>query len=159
MYTVLDWDKNGVVNLQARTCSCKRFQLEQLPCTHAMIAIQHSKRDVYDFCSKYYNSLTWKATYAGVVYPLPHQGDWVVPNRVCDVKVLPPDIRSASGWRRKSRIPSVGENAQCHKCSSCRQMEHYHKTCQNPIPLHETQPSNSSQLQSSGVSQNVWWNE
>ncbi|KAL5554695.1 hypothetical protein UlMin_042096 [Ulmus minor] len=97
VYTVLDGDKNGIVDLQARTCSFRRFQLEQLPCAHAMIAIRHSKRDVYDFCSEYYNSSTWKATYAGVVYPLPHQGDWVVPNEVCDVKVLPPDIRSVSG--------------------------------------------------------------
>ncbi|KAL5544128.1 hypothetical protein UlMin_007912 [Ulmus minor] len=96
VYTVLDGDKNGVVDLQARTCSCRRFQLEQLPCAHAMIAIRHSKRDVYDFYSEYYNSSTWKATYARVVYPLPHQGDWVVPNEVRDVKVLPPDIRSVN---------------------------------------------------------------
>ncbi|KAL5559624.1 hypothetical protein UlMin_035835 [Ulmus minor] len=80
MYTVLDGDKNGIVDLQARTC------------THSMIAIRHSKIDVYNFCSEYYNSSTWKATYARVVYPLPHQGDWVVPNEVCDIKVLLPDI-------------------------------------------------------------------
>ncbi|KAL5558735.1 hypothetical protein UlMin_034946 [Ulmus minor] len=49
LYTILDGDKNGVVDLQARTCSYRRFQLEQLPCAHAMIAIQHSKRYVYDF--------------------------------------------------------------------------------------------------------------
>ncbi|KAL5570812.1 hypothetical protein UlMin_020409 [Ulmus minor] len=96
VYIVLDGDKNRFVDLQARTCSCRRFQLEQLPCAHAMIAIRHSKRDVYNFCSEYYNSSTWKATYAEVVYPLSHQGDWVVPNEVCDVKVLPPDIRSVS---------------------------------------------------------------
>ncbi|KAL5544358.1 hypothetical protein UlMin_008142 [Ulmus minor] len=155
VYTVLDGDKNGVVYLQARTCSCRRFQLEQLPCAHAMITIRHSKRDVYDFCSEYYNLSTWKATYAGVVYPLPHQGDWVVLNEVRDVKVLPPDIRLVSGRRRKSRIPSVGENAQCHKCSRYCQLGHHRKKCQNPIPLHESQHSNSSQLHSSGPSQNV----
>ncbi|KAL5560535.1 hypothetical protein UlMin_036746 [Ulmus minor] len=155
VYTVLDGDKIGVVDLQARTYSCRRFQLEQRPCAHAMIAIRHSKRDVYDFCSGYYNSSTWKVTYAGVVYPLPHQGDWVIPNEVRDVKVLPPDIRSVSGRRRKSRIPSIGENAQRHKCSRCRQLGHHRKTCQNPIPLHESQHSNSSQLHSSGPSQNV----
>ncbi|KAL5549342.1 hypothetical protein UlMin_004573 [Ulmus minor] len=92
VYTILDGDKNRVVDLQARTCSCRRFQLEQLPCAHAMIVIWHSKRDVYDFCFEYYNSSTWKATYVEVVYPFPHQGDWVIPNEVCDVKVLPPDI-------------------------------------------------------------------
>ncbi|KAL5549324.1 hypothetical protein UlMin_004555 [Ulmus minor] len=155
VYTILDGDKNRVVDLQARTCSCRRFQLEQLPCAHAMIAIRHRKTDVYDFCFEYYNSSTWKATYVGVVYPLPHQGDWVIPNEVRDVKVLPPDIRSVSGCCRKSKIPFVGENAQRHKCSRCRQMGHRRKTCQNPIPLHETQPSNSSQLQSNGLSQNV----
>ncbi|KAL5553646.1 hypothetical protein UlMin_041047 [Ulmus minor] len=155
VYTVLDGDKNGVVDLQARTYSCRRFQLEQLPCAHAMIAIRHSKRDVYDFCSEYYNSSTWKVTYARVVYPLPHQGNWVIPNEVHDIKVLPLDIQSVSGRRRKSRIPSVGENAQCHKCSHCRQLGHHRKTCQNPIPLHESQYSSSSQLHSSGPSQNV----
>ncbi|KAL5551767.1 hypothetical protein UlMin_001943 [Ulmus minor] len=138
-----------------RTCSCRRFQLEQLSCAYGMIAIRHSKRDVYDLCFEYYNSSTWKATYAGMVYPLPHQGDWVVPNEVCDVKVLSPDIRSVSGRRRKSRISSVGENAQHQKCSRCRQLGHHRKTCQNPIPLHESQHSNSSQLHSSGPSQNV----
>ncbi|KAL5572232.1 hypothetical protein UlMin_021829 [Ulmus minor] len=97
VYTILDGDKNGVVDLQARTCSCRRFQLEQLPCALAMIAIRHSKKDVYDFCSEYNNSSTWKVTYAGVVYPLPHQGDWVFPNEVRDIKVLPSDIRSVSG--------------------------------------------------------------
>ncbi|KAL5544810.1 hypothetical protein UlMin_008594 [Ulmus minor] len=56
IYTILDGDKNGVVDLQVRKCSCRRFQLEQLPCAHAMIAIWHSKRDVYDFYFKYYNS-------------------------------------------------------------------------------------------------------
>ncbi|KAL5540126.1 hypothetical protein UlMin_044275 [Ulmus minor] len=155
VYTVLDGDKNRVVDLQARTCSCRQFQLEQLPCAHAMIAIRHSKRDVYDFCSEYYNSSTWKPTYTGVVYSLPHQGDWVIPNEVRDVKVLPSDIRSVNGRQRKSRIPSVGEDAQRHKCSCCRQLGHHRNTCQNPIPLHESQHSSSSQLHSSGPSQNV----
>ncbi|KAL5563973.1 hypothetical protein UlMin_033720 [Ulmus minor] len=56
IYTVFDGDKNGVVNLDRRSCSCRRFQLEQLPCAHAMIAIHHRKRDVYEFCSDYYSS-------------------------------------------------------------------------------------------------------
>ncbi|KAL5551635.1 hypothetical protein UlMin_001811 [Ulmus minor] len=39
VYTVFDGDKNSVVDLQARTCSCRQFQLDQLPCAYAMIAI------------------------------------------------------------------------------------------------------------------------
>ncbi|KAL5570506.1 hypothetical protein UlMin_027081 [Ulmus minor] len=56
IYTMFDGDNNGVVDLQAWTCSCKRFQLEQLPCAHVMIAIRHMRGDVYDFCFDYYLS-------------------------------------------------------------------------------------------------------
>ncbi|KAL5538898.1 hypothetical protein UlMin_046250 [Ulmus minor] len=56
VYMVFDGDKNGVVDLQARTCSCRRFQLEQLPCGHAMIAIRYMRGDMYNFCSDYYLS-------------------------------------------------------------------------------------------------------
>ncbi|KAL5573498.1 hypothetical protein UlMin_023095 [Ulmus minor] len=109
VYTIFDGNKNGIVDLDRRTCTCQCFQLEQLPCTHAMIAIFHRKRDVYELCSDYYSSGYWKATYAGVVYPLPHQGDWVIPNEVQENKLLPLYIRSVCSRRRKSRIPSVEE--------------------------------------------------
>ncbi|KAL5549018.1 hypothetical protein UlMin_004249 [Ulmus minor] len=69
MYTVFDGDKNGLVDLDRRTCSC---------------------RYVYEFCSDYYSFTCWKATYATVVYSLPHQGEGVIPNKVRENKVLPP---------------------------------------------------------------------
>ncbi|KAL5571929.1 hypothetical protein UlMin_021526 [Ulmus minor] len=43
VYIVFDGDKNGLVDLDRQMCSCRRFQLEQLPCAHAMIAIHHRK--------------------------------------------------------------------------------------------------------------------
>ena len=91
---MFDGDKNGVVDLQAWMSSCRHFQLEQLQCAHVVITIRHRKGDVYEFYSDYYSSACWKETYAGVVYHLPHQGDWVVPNEFWKNKVLPPDIRS-----------------------------------------------------------------
>ncbi|KAL5548452.1 hypothetical protein UlMin_003683 [Ulmus minor] len=129
VYMVFDGDKNGVVDLQARTCSFRQFQLDQFPCAHAMIAIRHMRGDVYDFCSDYYLSEHWKATYAGMVYSLPHQADWVVPIEIRENKLLPPDVRSVTGRVRKQWIPSVGETVQRHKCSHCRQPGHHRKTC------------------------------
>ncbi|KAL5537601.1 hypothetical protein UlMin_043526 [Ulmus minor] len=92
VYMVFDGDKNGVVDLQARTCSCRQFQLDQLPCAHVMIAIRHMRGDVYDFCSDYYLSKRWKATYAGMVYPFLHQADWVIPIEIGENKLLPPTL-------------------------------------------------------------------
>ena len=103
--------------LQAQTCSYRRFQLEQLSCAHAMIAIRHMKGDVYDLCSDYYLSECWKAIYAGVVYSLPHQANWVVPNEIREKKLSPPDVRTVSGRHRKNQIPYVGETVQHQNCS------------------------------------------
>ncbi|KAL5573622.1 hypothetical protein UlMin_023219 [Ulmus minor] len=141
VYTMFDGDKNGVVDLQARTCSCKQFQLEQLPCAHAMIAIRHMRGDVYNFCSDYYLSECWKAIYAGMVYPLPHQADWVVPIKIRENNLLPPDVRSVSGHRRKHQIPSVGKTVQRHKCSCCRQPGHHRKTHPNQASTSMEMPS------------------
>ncbi|KAL5558900.1 hypothetical protein UlMin_035111 [Ulmus minor] len=152
VYTVFDGDKNGVVDMQARTCSCRRFQLEQLPCAHAMIVIQHLRGDVYDFCFDYYLSECWKAIYTSVVYLLPHQANWVVPNEIRENKLLSPDARSISGRRRKHQIPFVGETIQYHKCSRCCQTGHHHKTCQNPVPLHPNQVSTSMEMPSINLS-------
>ncbi|CAL9030197.1 unnamed protein product, partial [Prunus brigantina] len=35
-YNVLDGDLNGLVHLQNRSCTCRKFDLEQLPCKHAI---------------------------------------------------------------------------------------------------------------------------
>ncbi|KAL5562716.1 hypothetical protein UlMin_032463 [Ulmus minor] len=155
VYTVFDGYKKGLVDLDRWTCSCRRFQLDQLPCVHAMITIRHRKRDVYEFCSDYYSSAYWKATYATVIYPLPHQGDWVIPNEVRENRVLPPLFRSVTGRRRKSRIPFVVEMVHRHKCSQCRQSRHHRKTCKNPIPLHPNKAPSSETLPCSGPTQTV----
>ena len=147
---MFDGDKNGIVDLQAQTCSCRRFQLEQLSCKHAMIAIHHRKHDVYKFCLDYYSSACWKATYIGVVYPLSHQGDRVIPNEVRENKVCIPDIRSSNGHYRKCWIPYVSETVQRHKCSHCCQARHHRKTCKNLIPLHQNQASTAAPFPSSG---------
>ncbi|KAL5542916.1 hypothetical protein UlMin_010626 [Ulmus minor] len=148
IYMVFDGDKNGVVDLQARTCRCRQFQLDQLSCAHAMIAIWHMRGYVYDFCSYYYLSKRWKATYANVVYPLLHQADWVVPIEIRENKLFPLDIRPITGRHRKQRIPSVGETVQCHKCSRCRQSGHQRKTFQNLILLHPNQASTLMEIPS-----------
>ncbi|KAL5552342.1 hypothetical protein UlMin_002518 [Ulmus minor] len=54
-YMVFDNDKNGIVDLEAHTCSCRRFQLDQLLCAHAIIAIRHLRGDVYEYCFEYYS--------------------------------------------------------------------------------------------------------
>ena len=41
IYLVKDGRKDGIVNLKEKTCSCRKFQFELLPCRHAVAAIRY----------------------------------------------------------------------------------------------------------------------
>ncbi|XP_022873382.1 uncharacterized protein LOC111392302 [Olea europaea var. sylvestris] len=49
-----------IVNLEARTCSCREFDLEKLPCKHALAAAKFEGISCYSLCSPYYTSASWK---------------------------------------------------------------------------------------------------
>lgn len=63
-YNVLDGDLNGLVHLANRSCTCRKFDLEQLPCKHAIAVCRHLKLNPYSFASSYYTRTTWAAAYA-----------------------------------------------------------------------------------------------
>ncbi|KAL6336650.1 hypothetical protein AAG906_035964 [Vitis piasezkii] len=93
------------VNLDTRSCTCRQFDLDHIPCAHAIAAC------------RFYN----------ISY-------WVVPNHISDKVVLPPKTRRPTGRPRKVRIPSSGEGKRTSRCSRCGQYGHNRKTCKRPIP-------------------------
>ncbi|XP_020426520.1 uncharacterized protein LOC109950802 [Prunus persica] len=89
-YNVLDGDLNGLVHLANRSCTCRKFDLEQLPCKHAIAVCRHLNLNPYSFASSYYTRATWAAAYAESIYPVPPKGTWVIPEHLNNVKILPP---------------------------------------------------------------------
>ena len=51
-FYVQDSDKNGEVNLQMKTCSCRVFDLTGLPCVHALSIAYNRHIDPYTLCSR-----------------------------------------------------------------------------------------------------------
>ncbi|XP_016652417.1 PREDICTED: uncharacterized protein LOC107881897 [Prunus mume] len=130
-YNVLDGDMNGLVHLQNHSCTCRKFDLEQLPCKHAIAVCQHLKLNPYSFASSYYTRATWAAAYVESIYPVPLQGTWVIPKNV-----LPPISKVMSGRRKMQRIPFKGEDSrEKKKCSRCSVKGHYRSTCKEAIPI------------------------
>lgn len=70
-YQVYGDGKNEVVNLSDKSCSCRVFQIDKIPCAHAIAAIYVAKLDFYDFCSPYHSSQMWALAYSGTIYPVP----------------------------------------------------------------------------------------
>ncbi|KAL0560775.1 hypothetical protein IC582_001188 [Cucumis melo] len=132
-FHVKDLDKEEVVNLQTKECTCKEFQAEQLPCSHAIAAARVRNINVYSLCANYYTNECLLAAYAEAVYPVGNQSDWKTSEDYVHMTVLPPNVVKRVGRPKKKRIPSVGEAPKLHKCGRCKQIGHNRLTCTNPI--------------------------
>ncbi|XP_062104286.1 uncharacterized protein LOC133815463 [Humulus lupulus] len=122
---------NFTVNIHNRTCTCNRFQEDEMPCGHAVAVIAKRNLGVYDYCAKFYKTETLKALYEENVHHLPHKNEWNLPQHL-DIVVLPPKATIPAGRPRKKRIRSKGEPKVIITCGKCGQPRHNRKTCRNP---------------------------
>ncbi|TYK21288.1 MuDRA-like transposase [Cucumis melo var. makuwa] len=114
-FHVKDLDKEEVVNLQTKECTCKEFQVEQLPCSHAIAAARDRNINDYSLYANYYTNECLLAAYAEVVYPVGNQSNWKTSEDYVHMTVLPPKVVKRVGRSKNKRIPSVGEAPKLHK--------------------------------------------
>ncbi|XP_062089136.1 uncharacterized protein LOC133795694 [Humulus lupulus] len=109
LYQVVVEDKgNFLVNLMEKTCECKRFQQDEIPCAHAIAVFAKTRLKTYDYVADYYKTTTTKATYESTVHPLPNESEWTLPETLNKI-FLPSKTRKPPGRPRRKRIRSRGE--------------------------------------------------
>ncbi|XP_057775006.1 uncharacterized protein LOC130993985 [Salvia miltiorrhiza] len=108
-YKVRAGDRRFMVDLQAKSCECNEFDLDGMPCSHAIAAITEAKEPVEDYVEAYYLRSSLVQTYSGPVNHLPPLEHWEIPFEVATDIVLPNLSRRQAGRPRESRIPSAGE--------------------------------------------------
>lgn len=133
-YQVSGVSSTHVVNVTERSCSCRRFDIEKLPCVHAIAAAEARKLSIISLCHPYYCTNYLYNAYSAVV--MPRDADTSVPDNVAGIICLPPEVRQPPGRPKNSRMKSwleKGENKKQprkqHKCSICNQGGHNCKTC------------------------------
>ncbi|XP_073133697.1 protein FAR1-RELATED SEQUENCE 6-like [Henckelia pumila] len=84
-YCVYGSTSNELVDLQSKACTCHKFDIDRIPCSHAISAAYNANISVYDFCTDYYTTHYWLEAYTDHVYPVP--GEWTVQE---EILVLPP---------------------------------------------------------------------
>ncbi|KAK1399127.1 SWIM-type domain-containing protein [Heracleum sosnowskyi] len=136
VFEVINGERKNIVDLSARNCTCKRFQMDQIPCAHAIAVFQKSNLDPYDYCSPYYTKETMVPAYKENVYPVGNKDNWQVPENVKSLIVYPPEGRIRVGRPKKRRCKAHWErNGKILKpiqCSKCKQNGHNKRTCRNP---------------------------
>ncbi|KAL1225070.1 Protein FAR1-RELATED SEQUENCE 8 [Cardamine amara subsp. amara] len=138
-FEVKDDTHKYVVHLQNRPCTCNVFDIDRIPCVHAIAAAKRTRMDEYKLVDPFYTKETWVKAYSESIHPCGDLSMCSYPDSVSDCFCGLPSTRQSSGIPPKKRKRSAGEfgvpgsKSQGHKCSRCGIGGHNKSTCRNRI--------------------------
>ncbi|KAG5606666.1 hypothetical protein H5410_028158 [Solanum commersonii] len=77
--------------------SCGRFQLDEMPCEHAMVVLRYKRLHESNYCSPFYSNKFFEDAYAIPIEPLPCESTWDISSYVSELKLLPLDFKRKVG--------------------------------------------------------------
>ncbi|PIA57269.1 hypothetical protein AQUCO_00600184v1 [Aquilegia coerulea] len=98
--------RTNIVNLENRTCSCRRWTVEGIPCVHSLHCIISDQRDVEDFVDPMFRVFAYRQNYANHIPPIIVNLDDIVVGE--DDVIKPPDLSKQRSRPKTKRIPNVG---------------------------------------------------
>lgn len=152
-----------VVDLEARTCACRRWDLSGIPCKHAVAAINFMRKKPEDFIDNCYLKKTYMAIYSNIIKPINGMDLWL---RSDEPTIFPPQYTRQPGRPKTKRIkdasekadnagPKLGKVQRSLKCSNCGVLGHNVKTCHRHLPPKEkkiTDQNKKRKLNTEGAS-------
>ncbi|KAJ1439028.1 Zinc finger, PMZ-type [Sesbania bispinosa] len=105
---------NKVVNLIERTCTCIKWQMTGIPCSHVVAAILDERGRPENYVDEIFSKETLLKAYDWHIHPMPGEEDW--PECNYD-EILPPNVKITPGRPKKKRIREEGEPSNAHKIS------------------------------------------
>ncbi|KAK3193816.1 hypothetical protein Dsin_025126 [Dipteronia sinensis] len=112
-FKVDDKWKETTVDLDERSCSCRQWDLDELPYSHAMPVARFKGVSIKALASDFYITGFLKHAYKMGVNPVPDPEFWDIPDAIRNCIVLPWKKKNLPGRPKKLRIPSAGEKRKC----------------------------------------------
>ncbi|CAN6277822.1 unnamed protein product [Urochloa humidicola] len=129
-------DSVNVVNINAWECTCRKWQLSGIPCSHAIAVFDRTERCPLDYCAKCFTTEYYRLTYAVSINPIP---DVLVPTVAGDPSHgaalhLSPILtrRQVGRPKEKPADPRIAIK-RAVRCSRCKGYGHNKATCKVPI--------------------------
>ncbi|XP_028102732.1 uncharacterized protein LOC114301971 [Camellia sinensis] len=147
-YQVVEGVVSYIVNLQRRSCCCRIWDINGVPCKHATACITHKRMNLETYCNTmYYKHIYFKA-YGEIIHPIHDESLW---GPVLGDELKPPPLKRMPGRPRKSRRREIDEAAPSKRsctvrCIICKEIGHNKRTCQRaPIRDREMGTNESAQ--------------
>ena len=148
-----------VVNVEQRTCTCRKWELTGIPCKHAVatnwnMALNNQNAGLpEEWVHPCYRLETWKNVYSNLIQPIRGRMFW--PKCNVPTTMLPPEHQAQVGRPRKERRKSKtersvvytfksGKLSREHKtvtCAKCGTKGHNKRSCTGP---RNSQPASGS---------------
>ncbi|XP_017416579.1 uncharacterized protein LOC108327380 [Vigna angularis] len=87
-----------VVNLENKECSCRKWLITGIPCTHAITAMKFFNLNEKDYIGHWFRKSTYEEIYNTIIYPINGQLVWDITSYP---DVLPPKKRTMPGRPKK----------------------------------------------------------
>ena len=136
------------VNLESRTCTCRKWDLTEFPCRHAIACISFVLKTLEDYIDPLYKKDNYLQAYAYSIPPI--EGPRFCPRT--DLTLTPPPIKIGSGRprlnRRKEHYESPKKVGRLSKhgmkmtCGICKVKSHNKLKCSNKgrMPTNDEPP-------------------
>ena len=130
-------DDQYVVDIERRTCACKKWQLIGIPCIHGISALMSSNRDPIQFIDNMYKKESFLRAYTPVIYGINGPGLWP---KTSHRPLQCPEFKKQRGRPKKARqlqsdevrvggTTKLRRNYIKIRCSKCNQQGHNKTTC------------------------------
>jgi hypothetical protein len=135
MFEVECVGRRFAVNVEGRTCGCRKWDVTGIPRSHAISTILYHGGNSVDYLSHYYSKAYYLRTYRPIIYSVPSQDQWPRSNQPI---IEPPKSRVAYGRPRKVRIRGVEEpknpntirkGGNKNQCGQCKKWGHNKRMC------------------------------
>ncbi|XP_028055287.1 uncharacterized protein LOC114259468 [Camellia sinensis] len=149
-FEVDHFQRRYIVDLSTRTCSCRRWDLSGLPCSHGISVIQINLEQSEAYVHEYYSKSRYLDTYAFTIHPVPDMHKY----EECGQKLNPLEAKKLTGRPKKLRNRQADEPRNPHKasrksinvtCAKCLQKGHNQRSCKNKLHPKSKMRSTSGQ--------------
>jgi len=135
-FEVRDKKWRFTVDLNNRTCSCRYWQVSEIPCAHACAALFKMSEEPNKYVHMCFSLEAYKRTYQHVLQPIEHESAWPVSQ---NPKPLPLRVKKMPGRPKKNRRKDPSEPKRSStkssrvgtkiKCGRCKGDGHNSRTC------------------------------
>lgn len=128
-----------VVDIDHWDCSCKGWQLSGLPCCHAIPVLECIGRNLYDYCSRFFTTDSYRLTYTESINPMPNV-EKPERNELQEATIVtPPPTKRPPGRPKLKLVESVDIIKRQLQCSKCKGLGHNKKTCNRVNGIEEAE--------------------